>query len=93
MGLDCEFTDPHHGGRQNQRAAVLQLSMASKNLVFQICWANEVPQLLKEFLRDNTIRFCGAANHNDVHKLSYYGIDIPSVFDLQRVIPNEGFVA
>lgn len=87
VGLDCEFTDPREG-RENQRAAVLQLSVASENLVFQICWADEVPQLLKEFLRDNTIRFCGAAIHNDVHMLRYYGIDIPSVFDLQRVIPN-----
>ena len=57
-------------------------------MVFQICWADKVPQLLKEFLRDNTIRFCGAAIHNDVHMLGYYGIDIPSVFDLQKVIPN-----
>ena len=45
-------------------------------------------QLLKEFLRDNTIRFYGAAIHNDVHMLRYYGIDISSVFDLQQVIPN-----
>ena len=87
VGLDCEFTDPREG-RENQRAAVLQLSVASENLVFQICWADEVPQLLKEFLRDNTIRFCGAAIHNDVRMLSYYGIDIPSVFDLQKIIPN-----
>ena len=57
-------------------------------MVFQICLADKVPQLLKEFLRDTTIRFCGAAIHNDVHMLGYYGIDIPSVFDLQKVIPN-----
>ena len=39
-------------------------------------------------MQDNNIRFCGAAIHNDVHMLRYYGIDIPSVFDLQRVILN-----
>jgi hypothetical protein len=50
VGLDSEFNNPREG-RQNQRVAVLQLSMASKVLVFQICWANEVSQLLKEFLR------------------------------------------
>ena len=32
VGLDYEFTDPRHGGRQNQRAAVFQLSVASENL-------------------------------------------------------------
>jgi hypothetical protein len=47
-----------------------------------------VPQLLKEFLKDPTIRFCGAAIDNDVHMLGSYGIEIPSVYDLQRIIPN-----
>ena len=87
VGLDCEFTNPREG-RQNQRAAVLQLSVAKENLVFQIRWADEVPQLLKDFLRDNTIRFCGTAIHNDVRMLRYYGIDISTVVDLQQVIPN-----
>jgi hypothetical protein len=33
VGLDCKFTSPHEG-RRNQRAAVLQLSVASEVLVF-----------------------------------------------------------
>ncbi|KAK1632647.1 hypothetical protein QYE76_006962 [Lolium multiflorum] len=49
--LDCDFTDPREG-RDNQRDVVLQLSVVTKNLVFQICWADEVPQLLKDFLQD-----------------------------------------
>jgi hypothetical protein len=57
VGLDCEFTSPHEG-RSNHCDAVLQLLVASEVLVFQICWANRVPQLLKEFLKDTTIRFC-----------------------------------
>jgi ribonuclease D len=87
VGLDCEFTSPREG-RSNQRAAVLQLSVASEVLVFQICWANRVPQLLKEFLKDTTIRFCGAAIANDVRMLSSYGIEIPSAYDLQKIVPN-----
>jgi ribonuclease D len=87
VGLDCEFTNPR-GGRNNQRAAILQLSMASEILVFQICQANGMPQLLKEFLKDTIIRFCGAAIDNDVRMLRYYGIKIPSVYDLQKIILN-----
>jgi hypothetical protein len=87
VGLDCEYTSPREG-RSNQRAAVLQLSMAFEILVFQICWANRVPQLLKEFLKDTTIRFCGAAIANDVRMLSSYGIEIPSAYDLQKIVPN-----
>jgi hypothetical protein len=41
VGLDYEFTTPHD--RVNQRVAVLQLSVASEVLIFQICWANRVP--------------------------------------------------
>jgi hypothetical protein len=87
VGLDCEFTNPREG-KHNQRAAILQHSVASEVLVFQICWANGVPQLLKEFLKDTTIRFCGAAIANDVRMLRSYGIEIPSVYDLQKIVPN-----
>jgi ribonuclease D len=47
-----------------------------------------VPQLLKDFLKDPTIRFCGAAIGNDVRILQSYGIEIPSVYDLQMIMPN-----
>jgi ribonuclease D len=47
-----------------------------------------VPQVLKDFLKDPTIRFCGAAIGNDVHMLESYGIKIPSVYDLQRIMSN-----
>jgi hypothetical protein len=78
VGLDCEFTTHE----VPQRAAVLQLSVASEILIFQICWANRVPQLLKEFLKDTTIKFCGAAIANDLRMLRTYGIVIPSAYDL-----------
>jgi hypothetical protein len=87
VGLNYEFTNPREG-RHNQRAAVLQFPVASEILVFQICRANEVPHLLKEFLQDDTIRFCGVAIDNDVRMLRYYRIEIPSVFDLQKIIPK-----
>jgi hypothetical protein len=47
-----------------------------------------VPQLLKDFLKDTTIKFCGAAIDNDLRKLRPYRIVIPSVYDLQQVVPN-----
>jgi hypothetical protein len=87
VGLDCEFTSLREG-RRHQHAAVLQLSVASEVLVFQICRADHVSQLLKDFLKDPTIRFCGAAIDNDVQMLGSYGIEIPSVYDLQRIMPN-----
>jgi hypothetical protein len=47
-----------------------------------------VPQLLKEFLKDTTIKFCGAAIANDVRMLRTYRIEIPSAYDLQKIVPN-----
>jgi hypothetical protein len=47
-----------------------------------------VSQLLKEFLKDTTIKFCGAAIANDVRMLRTYGIEIPSAYDLQKIISN-----
>jgi ribonuclease D len=86
VGLDCEFTTPRD--KPYQRAAVLQLSVASEVLVFQICRADHVPQLLRDFLGDPTIRFCGATIGNDVLMLQSYRIQIPSVYDLQVIMPN-----
>ena len=38
---------------------------------------------------DRTIKFCGAAIHNDQRMLEPYGIHIPSAVDLQRAVrPN-----
>jgi hypothetical protein len=86
VGLDYEFTSPRD--KLNQRAAVLQLSVASEVLIFPICWANHVPQLLKEFFKDTTIKFCSAAIANDVRMLRTYGIEIPSAYDLQKIVLN-----
>ncbi|XP_051220197.1 uncharacterized protein [Lolium perenne] len=85
VGLGYEFTDPREG---NQRASVLQLSVTSENLVFQICRVDEVPQVLKEFLQDETIKFFGAAIGKDVEMLSHHDIHITSVFDLQKILQN-----
>ena len=88
VGLDCEFTDHRVVGRDNQRAAVLQLSVASETLVFHILYADEVPQMLKDFLGDMDIRFCGAAIGNDQTMLAKDGLHIGSPVDLQKITPN-----
>ena len=88
VGLDCEFTDPRNGGKANQRAAVLQLSVASENLVFQILYANQVPQLLIDFLGDKSIMFCGVAIGNDQKMLEKDGLHIGFPVDLQKIKPN-----
>ena len=73
---------------KKQRATVLQLCVAYQYLVFQICHADYVPDLLKEFLADRDIKFCGAAIQNDQDRLKYYGITIPGAINLQTQFKN-----
>ena len=88
VGLDCEFTDTVPGrqkdllAHQRQHATVLQLSVASETLVFQICAADSVPQILRKFLSDPNIRFCGAAIQNDASMLQFYGLHITNAINL-----------
>ena len=95
VGLDREFTDTlQHVRRKDlppkkrQRAAVLQLSVAYETLVFQICYANAVPDLFRQFLSDKEIMFSGATICNDDRMLKYYGLSIATMLDLQKAIPN-----
>jgi hypothetical protein len=48
-----------------------------ETLVFQICRADAVLELLREFLNNDVIMFWNAAIHCDVQMLEYYGITIP----------------
>jgi hypothetical protein len=49
-----------------------------------------VPQLLKEFLKDTTIRFCSVAIANDVRMLRSYRIEIHLCTISKRVLnPTE----
>ena len=95
VGLDCEFTDTPRNTSQHklpyekrQRAAILQLAVANQVLVFQICACDRVLELLKEFLMDEEIKFCGAAIHNDQRMLHFYGITIRNPVDLQWLLLN-----
>jgi hypothetical protein len=76
---------------KRQHAAILQLRVASERLVFHICHADVVSELLMEFLNNDAIMFWGATIHRDVQILEYYGITIPRTRDLQREIPNPTF--
>jgi hypothetical protein len=91
VGLDFEYTKTVKNVKKKnfplekmQHAAVLQLSMASETLVFQICHVDAVLELLREFLNNDAIMFWGATIQSDVQMLEYYGIAIPEVRDLQR---------
>jgi hypothetical protein len=64
VGLDCEYTDTVKNVKQKnlppekkQCAAILQLSVSSETLIFQICHVDAVPELLREFPNNDAIMF------------------------------------
>ena len=87
VGLDYEFTDATPD--EMQRAAILQISVATDTLVFHICYADQEPHNLKDFLMDPEINFCDAAIYNDQRMLAPYGLRISTAVDLQQAVtPN-----
>ncbi|XP_044354353.1 uncharacterized protein [Triticum aestivum] len=91
VGLDTEFSNPVFGKRQKdlpkeqkQRAAVLQLCVANECLVYHIVHARRIPAMLRMFIADKDIVFCGAGISQDQEMLGYYGLNIASSFDLQE---------
>jgi hypothetical protein len=73
VGLDYEYTNTvknvkHKNlpSEKKQRATILQLSVASETLVFQICHGDAVPELLREFLNNYEIMFQGTTIQHDV---------------------------
>jgi hypothetical protein len=74
--------------QEPQRAAILQLCVGRHCLIYQLYQAHArgfIPPLLSWFLRNDTIRFAGAAIGNDIQKLKFYNLAIKNVVDLQQL--------
>ena len=54
VGLDCEFITSREG-RENQRAATLQLCVAHETLVYHILFADALPRALIELDRKSVV--------------------------------------
>ncbi|KAJ6806280.1 Werner Syndrome-like exonuclease [Iris pallida] len=68
VGLDIEWRPNFFRGQQNP-AAVLQLCVGRRCLVFQILLAGAVPASLVSFLGDRRFSFVGVGVEGDVEKL------------------------
>jgi hypothetical protein len=93
VGMDCEFTDAPRNVKQKklpyqkrQCATILVICVVYECLVFQIFRADGVPELLREFLRDENIMFCGAAIDCDCFMLQYCDITISSTHGHHHVL-------
>ncbi|KAJ4787639.1 hypothetical protein LUZ62_038885 [Rhynchospora pubera] len=87
VGLDIESClHRKHGESRENLAALLQLCVGDRCLIFQLIHCDCIPEKLFNFLFNDKIYFVGAGIFDDVKKLELdYGLKVGSYFDLPRV--------
>ncbi|KAJ4806739.1 Werner syndrome-like exonuclease [Rhynchospora pubera] len=85
VGLDIEWC-PHgwHGTTGENSAALLQLCVGRRCLVFQLIHCDYIPDELSDFLLDDRFRFVGVGIHADLQKLDDdYDLEVENAVDLR----------
>ena len=82
VGLDVEWR-PSYSRDQNP-AALLQICVGRRCLVFQLLHADFFPGALKRFLADRNIRFAGVGVQEDANRLrDDHGLAVATTVDLR----------
>ncbi|KAK1608904.1 hypothetical protein QYE76_032577 [Lolium multiflorum] len=82
VGLDVEWR-PSYSRVQNP-AALLQLCVGRRCLIFQLLHADYIPDALAEFLADRSFRFVGVAVQGDANLLSKdHHLQVANTIDLR----------
>ncbi|KAL5699576.1 exodeoxyribonuclease I [Ranunculus cassubicifolius] len=77
---------------RSNRVATLQLCVGSRCLIFQICRANGIPRVLRNFLSDGRATFVGVRNYSDAELLYRdYKLEVKHVLELGSVAGCRGF--
>ncbi|KAJ8623441.1 hypothetical protein MRB53_031970 [Persea americana] len=85
VGLDTEWCLPKEKGKCGP-VAIIQLCVGTRCLIFQLILADVIPESLKGFLADPTLKFVGVAVAGDAQKLwDEYGLIVGSTEDLAAV--------
>ncbi|KAM7463243.1 hypothetical protein LguiA_031364 [Lonicera macranthoides] len=84
VGLDIEWLPNSCRNQVPNPPATLQLCVGSNCLIFQLLFAPEIPQSLKNFLADTNYTFVGVEIDRDVEKLrDSYGLEVQNTVDLR----------
>ncbi|CAL4962249.1 unnamed protein product [Urochloa decumbens] len=88
IGLDVEWRPLFGPGYS--RTALLQLCVGRRCLIFQLLYADYIPNALAEFLDDTDFRFVGVGVRDDAVRLSNdYGLNVASTVDLGELAAEE----
>ncbi|CAL4948329.1 unnamed protein product [Urochloa decumbens] len=88
IGLDVEWRPLFGPGYS--RTALLQLCVGRRCLIFQLLYADYIPNALAVFLDDTDFRFVGVGVRDDAVRLSNdYGLNVASTVDLGELAAEE----
>ncbi|KAK1272537.1 hypothetical protein QJS04_geneDACA022301 [Acorus gramineus] len=89
VGLDVEWR-PNFSRRYNNPAAVLQLCVGQRCLVFQLLHCDYIPDALSDFLSDDRFTFTGVGVDEDVEKLvADHDLSVANAKDLSEIAAEE----
>ncbi|XP_072967705.1 3'-5' exonuclease-like [Typha angustifolia] len=84
VGLDVEWRPNYTRNSYPNPVAVLQLCVGRRCLVFQILYADFVPDSLAEFLADGRFRFVGVGVEDDAERLvEEHDLEVENTVDLR----------
>ena len=81
VGLDLEYTSPNDG--PEQKAAIIQLCVDYRVLVYHIRHADRHCQVLTDFLANPAYTFAGVGIYNDKKKLEKVYLKVENFVDIQ----------
>ncbi|KAM0845649.1 hypothetical protein ACQ4PT_056220 [Festuca glaucescens] len=86
VGLDTEWRKYYENGKSRFQVAVLQLCVADRCLVFQICHADFIPADLEDFLANRDFCFVAVGVGGDVKRLREdCDLEVANTIDLPQV--------
>lgn len=91
IGFDTETRPVFTPGRQHHHVALLQLSGTGRAFLFRLNKTGGLSSLMRMVLSNPTIIKVGAAVHDDIRGLQYYGrFDACNFVDLQKIVCEYG---
>ncbi|OVA16745.1 3'-5' exonuclease domain [Macleaya cordata] len=85
VGFDIEWR-PTFNRNQENKAALLQLCVGHRCLIFQFLYADHIPRSLIEFLNNPNFTFVGVGIDEDVEKLLYdHELGVANTLDLRHL--------
>ncbi|KAI3898141.1 hypothetical protein MKX03_021740 [Papaver bracteatum] len=92
VALDVEWKPPAFGPYHEYPAAILQLCVGRRCLIFQILRSDKIPRSLRWFLEDDNLRFVGVGIEDVAFKIEMdFNISLEKAVDLRDLVAGRNY--